>query len=82
MRDVNRITVCRENFKDFAEFENAIKRAIMVLLENDYILTIRYDEPEYGIVTIDYNYADASYGCHYPYWLSPEEYESINFEEV
>lgn len=81
MRDVNNIAICKSNFSNSDEFENAIKRAIMVLLENDYILTIRYDDPEYGIVTIDYNHADASYGCHYPYWLSPEEYESINFEE-
>ena len=82
MRNVNRIVICKSNFSNSDEFENAIKRAIMVLLENDYILTVRYDEPGCGIVAIDYNYADASYGCHYPYWLSPEEYESINFEEV
>ena len=73
MNSVNRITICRDKYKTQDDFENAIKRAVMLLLENDYIMTIKYDEPALGIVCIDYNYADHSFGADYPVWLSPTE---------
>ena len=81
MRDINTITICRDTYKTQEDFENAIKKAIMVLLDNNYIMTVRYDEPGLGIVCIDYNYADQSYGCHYPYWLSPTEWESVVWDD-
>ena len=77
MKDVNQIVVCKEDYKSKEEFENAIKDAIMVLLNNNYIMTVRYDEKGLGIVAIDYNYSNQEYGCHYPYWLSPTEWESV-----
>lgn len=51
----------------------------MVLLNNNYITTVKYDamDKEMGIVVIDYNYADEEYGDRYPYWLYPDEEESI-----
>ena len=73
MNSVNRITICKDRYKTQDDFENAIKRAVMLLLENDYIMTIKYDEPALGIVCIDYNCADRSFGAEYPVWLSPEE---------
>ena len=73
MNSVNRITICKDRYKTQDDFENAIKRAVMLLLENDYIMTIKYDEPALGIVCIDYNYADRSLGAEYPIWLSPDE---------
>lgn len=77
MKDVNQIVICRDEYKSKEEFENAIKDAVMVLLNNNYIMTVKYDEKGLGIVAIDYNYAEQEYGCHYPYWLSPNEFESI-----
>ena len=73
MNSVNRITICKDRYKTQDDFENAIKRAVMLLLENDYIMTIKYDEPALGIVCIDYNYEDRSFGAEYPVWLNPEE---------
>ena len=81
MNKVNRITVCRDEYKSKEEFENAIKDAVMVLLNNNYIMTVRYDEKGLGIVAIDYNYADQSYGDTYPYWLLPEEIESVEWKD-
>lgn len=81
MNDINSIVICRDTYKSQEEFENAIKKAIMVLLDNNYIMTVRYDEPGLGIVAIDYNYADQTYGCHYPYWLSPDEWDSITWDD-
>jgi hypothetical protein len=81
MNNTNHITICKDKFKTQEEFQNAIRDAIMVLLNNDYIMTVRYDEPGLGIVCIEYNYANQEYGTDYPYWLSPEEWESVDFEE-
>lgn len=78
---VNRIVICKQDYKSKEDFENAIKEAIMVLINNNYIATIKYDEKGLGIVAIDYNYVDQSFGERYPYWLFPEEYESIIWEE-
>ena len=81
MSDINAIVVCRDTYKTQEDFEDAIKKAVMVLLDNNYIMTVHYDEPGLGIVSIEYNYNDQSYGCHYPYWLSPNEWESIDWDD-
>ena len=77
MYNVNTITVCRDTYKTQEDFENAIKKVVMVLLDNEYIMTVRYDEPDLGIVCIDFEYDDQSIGVRYPYWLLPNEYETI-----
>ena len=77
MKSVNKIVIDKSEYKSKEEFENAIRDAIMVLLNNNYIMTVRYDEKGLGIVVIDYNYDNDEYGDAYPYWLMPEEYESI-----
>lgn len=77
MNDVNTIIICKEDHKTQEVFEDVVKRAIMVLLENNYIMTVRWDEPGLGILRIDYEHDDQSLGANYPYWLSPEEIESV-----
>lgn len=77
MHKVNTIVVTRDNFDSQEEFESAIKDAVMLLLNNNYIMTVRYDDKGLGIVVIDYNYGNQEYGDSYPYWLLPEEYESV-----
>lgn len=76
-RDVNHITVCRDNYKTQEDFENAVKNIIMFLINEDYILTIKYDSKEFGIVVISYDYANEEFGGAMPYWLLPEEIEKI-----
>ena len=75
--DVNTLELCRDNYLSSEAFENAIKTAIFLLMDAGYIMTVRLDNKDFGIVCIDYNYKDQSLGAHYPYWLSPEEHESI-----
>jgi hypothetical protein len=79
MRKQNEIVICRDTYKSKEEFENAIKEAIMVLLNNDYIMTVRCDE--IGIVVISYNHSELKYGTDYPYWLSQKEWESVVLDE-
>ena len=81
MNDFSNITICRDTYKTQEDFENAIKKAVMVLLDNEYIMTVRYDEPGLGIVCIDFEHDDPSIGCAYPYWLSPSEWESVVWDE-
>lgn len=81
MNRVNNIIICKDQYKTQEDFENAIKKAVMVLLDNDYIMTVRYDEPGLGIVCIDFENADESTGGAFPYWLTPEQWESVAFDD-
>ena len=81
MSKVNELVLCRENYESQEKFEDEIKKAVMLLLNADQIMTIRYDEKGLGIVVIEYKYDDQSYGDYYPYWLLPEEIESVVFDD-
>ena len=81
MNKVNSIVICRDEYENEEGFRNAIKDAIMVLLNNNYIMTVRWDEKGLGIVSIDYNHADQSYGDIYPYWLTYEQAYAIQFDK-
>lgn len=77
MNDVNTITICKEDYETEDAFENAIKKAVMVLLDNNYIMTVRWDEKGLGILCIEFECDDPAIGYDYPYWLSPEEFERV-----
>jgi hypothetical protein len=81
MKDVNSIAICRDNYNTREEWEDAIKKMVVALLDNCQIMTVRYDEPGFGIVVIEFNTDDPSVGCHYPYWLSPEEEMSVIYDD-
>lgn len=81
MKDVNSIAICRDNYSSREEWEDAIKKMVMCLLDNLQVMTVRYDEPGLGIVVIEFNHDDQSWGDRYPYWLSPEEEESIIYDD-
>lgn len=81
MNKVNSIVICRHKYNSQEEFENAIRDAIILLLNAEYVMTVRYDEKGLGIVVIDYNYGNKEFGDAYPYWLMPEEWESVIWED-
>lgn len=81
MNKVNSLVLCRDEYKNQEEFENEIKKAVMLLLDAGYIMTVRYDEKGMGIIAIEYNYADQEFGCPYPHWLTPEEEESVKYKD-
>lgn len=78
MNKVNQLVICRDEFEDEYAFEESIKTAVMLLLQNDYIMTIKYDEKGLGIVAIDFESNHEEYGGPMPYWLFPEEEEYLN----
>ena len=77
MNKVNSLVICIDKYDSKEEFENAIKDAIMMLLNNDYVMTVRYDEKGLGIVAIEFDYDNQNIGDAYPYWLTPKEYENV-----
>ena len=81
MKNTNEIIICKDQHKTKEDFENAIKDAIMVLLNNNYIMTVKYDEKGLGIVAIEFNPADQVYGDAYAYWLLPEEWENVEWKD-
>ena len=77
MNNVNTIIICKDDHSTRKDFKNAIKKAVTCLLDNDYIMTVSYEEKGLGIVRIDFNHRDGKLGCDYPFWLSPTEIESV-----
>lgn len=82
MSDINRITICRDNHESQEEFENAIRDAIMLLMNEGYVMVVRYDEPDLGIVCIDFDYDDIELSGHHPCWITPDEWEVVDAERV
>lgn len=81
MKDVNSIAICRDDYSTREEWEAAIGRMVMELLNNRQIMTVRYDEPGLGIVDIEFNPDKQEWGAHYPYWLSLTEEESVIYDD-
>ena len=72
--DVNNIVICKKNHKTDKEFRKAISKAVDLLLEEDYVMVVRYDEKGLGIVVIEYSEADPSYGAPRPVWTDDNFY--------
>lgn len=78
-KNTNSIVFCKDNYSSETDWELAIGNAVMMLLNADYIMTVRYDEKGLGIVVIEFECDKPKYGGAYPYWLEPEEIEQIVF---
>ena len=82
MRKVNQLVVCTEDYKNTEEFYKALQDALMVILNNGYECTVRYDGPGIGIVAFEYDYdRDNGFGNPLPYWLTPEEADSVIWDD-
>lgn len=83
MRQVNKLVVCKEDYdKNEEKFRKALSDALMVILNNGYECTVRYDEPGFGIVVFEYDYDRAKgFGNPLPYWLSDDEADSVTWDD-
>jgi hypothetical protein len=77
MHTVNTLVICKDDYETEEMFFNAIKDAIKVLLDNNYISVIDWDEKGLGILRIDYASSDRTLGDYYPIWLSPKEEDYV-----
>lgn len=75
----NSLIICRDYYVDKEEFENAVRDTIMLLLNAEYIMTVQYEEK--GVVVVEYQTNHKDWGCAYPYWLYPEEEETVVYKE-
>lgn len=82
MKDVNSISIDRDNFTSREEWEDAVKRIIFSLLENDQIMTVSAPEFGMGLVEIEFNPNKPEWGVHMPHWLSPREEESVVWDDA
>lgn len=81
MKHINTIILCRDNYDSQVLFENEIKKAVMLLLNANCIMIVKYDYKELGVVCIEFSPANQEFGCDYPRWLSPTEYESVVWDK-
>ena len=82
MAQVNRITICKDNYSSTEEFKNTIRDVIMLLLDANYETTVRYDEKGLGIVVVEFDHdRSLAYDNPLPHWLSLEEFESVVWDD-
>lgn len=81
MNKVNTIVFCKEDYKTEQDWKDAVRDATFLLLNAQYQMVIRYDEPGLGIICIDFESSDEAIGAPWPYWLTPLEAESVVTDE-
>lgn len=77
---VNTLVICKKCYNSEKEFYEEIKETIKVLLNNEYIMTVRYDEKNLGIVVIEYDSMNLALGGLYPYWLTEDQMLGVEVE--
>lgn len=77
MNRVNELEICVEDYKSRDEFEQAVRKAVMVLLDNGYVISAKWDSGERYVVWIKYDYADEEIGGCQPKWLTPGQIDAL-----
>lgn len=80
MTKVNTIVFCKDDYKTEQEWKDAVRDATFILLNAQYQMIIKYDEPGLGIIRIDFEFADESLGSPWPYWLTVDQAEHLIYE--
>lgn len=75
----NTLTLSANHYQTREDYYTAIGRAITILQENDY--TIEIPRRECDLTIIHYNYGDPQMGTPLPVWLTPEEEETVVYED-
>lgn len=79
MNRTNEICIMQSNFEPLEEYKRFIGDIAYALLKMNYIMTIRTELGVNEQTIIEYQYADQQMGDAYPYWLYPEEVDTIEF---
>lgn len=61
------------------ELFRRVGEQLRLLLEENYLAVVRYDEPGLGIVVIEFGHDEhlVNWGCSQPVWITPEEEEEL-----
>lgn len=82
MTNVNTITFCLRDYDSVEDGMKDVCETIRILLDAGYITTVRYDEPGLKILCVEFESADKSLGAAYPYWLTPEQVETLYYADT
>ena len=77
MNKINTIVFCKEDYKTEQEWKDAVRDAVFLLLNAQYQMVVRYDEPGLGIICVDFESSDETLGSPWPYWLTPDQAEHL-----
>ena len=75
MHQVNSIYFDPQKYESDYEMWSDVTEVMRVLCKNDHIIVVNQDE--FGQVFLDFESADRELGAPFPFWLSPEEEESV-----
>lgn len=75
----NTLVIDRKSYFSEEDYFQAIGNAIDMLQKNDYTIVI--PRKECNFTMLEYNYADPQMGTAMPVWLTPEEEETVKYED-
>lgn len=76
---VSYIAICKKNYDDDYEWEEAIHNAIKVLVENEYV--VRMELQDFGVMIIEYDYRDYELSDHRCVWLTDTELDTVVYDD-
>lgn len=68
----NEISFCKRDFEDETKFWETVNTQMRILLENDYIFKVRYEDN--NVVEFQFNIDPNLYGGPSLEWLDEDEY--------
>lgn len=82
MKKPNQITFDGSKYGKPSDMWEDITGILQTLMRNDYVCTVRCDEPAFEIYVIEFDYEDDSLAEVRPYWLTPEQFEKLKQLEM
>lgn len=76
---VRYITVCKDNFKSAEEWEQAIARAVRVLIENRCV--VRMELEEFDTMVIEFDYQDFQIAERRCVWLTDTQLGTVVYDD-
>lgn len=80
--EYNTIIFNKENCASETDMFNLIGMQILILLKQGYTAVVRYDEPDFGIVLVEFENDENldPQGCSRPMWVTSDEADKIECE--
>ena len=75
---MNKICFVKDQYETPAKMWASIAAFLRILEETENIAVVRSEDV---CVIVEYEHDDPSWGTPYPYWLTEEEYEQIDFDD-
>lgn len=79
IKKFEKIVFAKKDWETLPELFDRIGEQLKLLLNAGYIATVRYDEPNLGIVVIEFEHDEhhEPWGCANPMWITVEDADKI-----